>query len=191
MTSNHKLRPYLFAFLAFCVLSSKHIIIYNEELLVAVSFVAFVLFSLHYFGNTIKESLDERRDGIKAELERFFLLKRESLQELSEQHGKVSLLKRGLTSLKECTKGEAVEGAMRGTTSLKEVFAQQVGQRLQSMLLATSPLVLKWQDRVARSQLGAVLLTLERGKGSSTSWDPQAAEHALDILKQGRNTKGN
>ena len=191
MTSNHKLRPYLFAFLVFCVLSSKHIIIYNEELLVAVSFVAFVLFSLHYFGNTIKESLDERRDGIKAELERFFLLKKESLQELSEQHGKVSLLKRGLTSLKECTKGEAVEGAMRGTTSLKKVFAQQVGQRLQSMLLATSPLVSKWQDRVARSQLGAVLLTLERGKGSSTSWDPQAAEHALDILKQGRNTKGN
>ena len=191
MTSNHKLRPYLFVFLVFCVLSSKHIIIYNEELLVAVSFVAFVLFSLHYFGNTIKESLDERRDGIKAELERFFLLKKESLQELSEQHGKVSLLKRGLTSLKECTKGEAVEGAMRGTTSLKEVFAQQVGQRLQSMLLATSPLVSKWQDRVARSQLGAVLLTLERGKGSSTSWDPQAAEHALDILKQGRNTKGN
>ena len=29
-------------------------------------------------GTTITESLDERRDGFKAELERFFLLKRDS-----------------------------------------------------------------------------------------------------------------
>ena len=92
MTSNDKLRPYLFAFLVFCVLSSKHIIIYNEELLVAVSFLGFVFFSLHYFGNTIRESLDDRRDGIKAELERFFLLKRKSLQEVAEQHAKGTLL---------------------------------------------------------------------------------------------------
>lgn len=184
MTSNDKLRPYLFAFLAFCVLSSKHIILYNEELLVAVSFLAFVLFSLYYFGNTVRESLDERRDGIKSELERFSLLKRESLEELSEQHGKVSLLKRGLDSLKQCTKEEAVEGATRGTASLREVFAQQVAQRLQSMLLATSPLLSRWQDKVAGSQLGSVLLTLERGQGKSTSWDPRAAERALDMLKQ-------
>jgi F0F1-type ATP synthase membrane subunit b/b' len=184
MTSNDKLRPYLFAFLAFCVLSSKHIIIYNEELLVAVSFLAFVLFSLHYFGNTIQESLDERRDGIKAELERFFFLKRESLEELSQQHDKVSLLKRGLDSLRECTKGEAVEGAARGAASLKEIFAQQVGQRLQSMLLATSPLLTKWQDHVAQSQLGSVLFTLEKGKEKSTSWNPRVAERALEMLNQ-------
>lgn len=184
MTNNDKLRPYLFAFLAFCVLSSKHIIIYNEELLVAVSFLAFVLFSLHYFGTTITESLDERRDGIKAELERFFLLKRDSLKKLSEQHVKVSLLKRGLTSLKECTKGEAVEGSARGTDSLKQAFAQQVGQKLQSMLLTTSPLLSKWQDRVARSQLGSVLLTLEKSPGRSTSWDPKAAQRGLEMLRQ-------
>jgi F0F1-type ATP synthase membrane subunit b/b' len=184
MTSNDKLRPYLFAFLAFCVLSSKHIIIYNEELLVAISFLAFVLFSLHYFGNTVRESLDERRDGIKAELERFFLLRRESLEEVSQQHGKVSLLRRGLSSLKECTKREAVEGAVRGNASLKEVFTQQVGQRLQSMLLATSPLLTKWQDRVAQSQLGSVLFMLERGKEKSTSWNPRVAERALEMLNQ-------
>ncbi len=189
MTSNDKLRPYLFAFLVFCVLSSKHIIIYNEELLVAVSFLSFVFFSLHYFGNTIRESLDERRDGIKAELERFFLLKRKSLQEVAEQHAKVTLLKQGLASLKECTKGEAVEGVTRATASLKEMFAQQVTQKLHATLLTSSPLLFKWQHRVARSQLGSVLLTLEKGSGKSLSWDPRAAKRGLEMLKNGKTPK--
>ena len=76
-------------------------------------------------------------------------------------------------------------GATRGTDSLKQVFAQQVGQKLQSMLLTTSPLLSKWQDRVARSQLGSVLLTLEKETGKSTSWDPKAAQRGLEMLKQG------
>ena len=57
---NASYRVYLFAFLIFCVCSSKNIIIYNEETLVAASFCLFVLFVFHYFGNTVKEALDER-----------------------------------------------------------------------------------------------------------------------------------
>ena len=55
MMTNEKLRPYIFGFLAFCVLSSKHIIIYNEEILVALTFFAFVYFVYRYFGQTIQE----------------------------------------------------------------------------------------------------------------------------------------
>ena len=60
MFNNKKIAPYIFAFLAFCVFSSKHIIIYNEEILVFLSFSLFVIFVSFYFGNSIKESLDER-----------------------------------------------------------------------------------------------------------------------------------
>ena len=82
MMSNEKLRPYIFAFLAFCVLSSKHIIIYNEEILVAITFFAFVYFVYRYFGQTIQESLDERSQGIRQELESFFVLKKTALEEV-------------------------------------------------------------------------------------------------------------
>lgn len=69
-------------FLLFCVATSKGIIIYNEEILVFLTFWLFVLFSQSYFGNTIKESLDERSSTIKDGLENFHRLKEEALQEL-------------------------------------------------------------------------------------------------------------
>lgn len=189
MISNDKLRPYLFAFLAFCVLSSKHIIIYNEELLVALSFLAFILFVFHYFGNTVKESLDERRLGIQAELERFFLLKRESLQELTSEHEKVSSLKKGVDGLKEFARDEAQAGASRGVESLKEVFSQQIAQKLIPLSLSNVPLQSKWQDHVASSQLGMVLIKVEKEwqkEGNPMSWDPKVIEKALRLLKEKR-----
>lgn len=187
MTSNDKLRPYLFAFLAFCVLSSKHIIIYNEELLVAISFLAFVVFTFNYFGDTVKESLDERRIGIKSELERFFLLKKESLKELALEHEKVSSLRKGLVSLKTFTREEAEAGAKRSIETLKETLSQQIRQRLTQLSFSNLPLQTKWQNRVASSQLGMVLANLEKKSkqgGRGTSWDPRIIERALHLLKE-------
>ena len=40
--------------LAFLVCSSKNIIIYNEEILVALSFLFFVLFSFYSFQDSVK-----------------------------------------------------------------------------------------------------------------------------------------
>lgn len=187
MTSNDKLRPYLFAFLAFCVLSSKHIIIYNEELLVAISFLAFVLFTLTYFGDTVKESLDERRIGIKTELERFFLLKKQSLKELAMEHEKVSSLRKGLMSLKSFTRDEAQAGVKRSIDGLKETLSQQIRQRLAQLSFSSLSLQTKWQERVASSQLGMVLANLERKSregGRGTSWDPKIIARALRLLKE-------
>jgi hypothetical protein len=187
MIGNDKLRPYLFAFLAFCVLSSKHVIIYNEELLVAISFVAFVIFVFQYFGNTIKDSLDERRQGIQMELERFSLLKRESLQELAGEHNKVPSLTRGLVSLKEFAREEAEAGARRGGNALKDMFSHQIIQKLIPLSLSTLPLQSKWQNRLASSQLGLVLVNLEKSRKDGDkrgSWDSKVVERALRLLRE-------
>ena len=187
MTSNDKFRPYLFAFLAFCVLSSKHIIIYNEELLVAITFLAFVVFVFQYFGTTVKESLDERRFEIKSELERFFLLKKESLTELAMEHKRVFFLKKAILSLKEFTQEEAIEAASRGKDALKETFVYQIVEKLLPLSLPEVSLQSKWQERLASSQLGLVLVNLEKrskGDGKLISWDPHITEKALHLLKE-------
>ena len=69
MTYLHKSKPYIFAFLLFSVVSSKHIIIYNEELLVLGTFLAFIIYIQRAFGNSIKDSIDESRNSILQELQ--------------------------------------------------------------------------------------------------------------------------
>jgi len=74
--------------LAYFVLSSKHLIIYNEETLVLFSFIGFVLLSLHMMGESIENSLNERSLAISQELENSLQVKDQLLQELFQEHQK-------------------------------------------------------------------------------------------------------
>ena len=139
-------QTYLFAFLVFCVLSSKSIIIYNEETLITCSFVLFVFFVFHYFGNTIQESLDERKEGIKVECQNFRVLQQQSLEELAAEHEKISELQNALSQLMHFTKKTLLQHSKTGVQSLKNNFSQQMvekcselrggksGDRLQSFM---------------------------------------------------------
>ncbi len=88
MFLNKRIRKYLFALLAFAVLSSKHILIYNEETLVALSFLAFVLYVYFSFGDRIKEALNERAEGIRIQFENSLLLTEREKQGLLGEHKK-------------------------------------------------------------------------------------------------------
>nr|AJP33494.1 ATPase subunit 4 [Gnetum gnemon]QJH91876.1 ATP synthase F0 subunit beta [Gnetum gnemon] len=60
----------LFAAILFiCVLSSKGILILNEETIVACCFIGFILFSQRSLGNIFKAILDGRRAAIQRELQ--------------------------------------------------------------------------------------------------------------------------
>ena len=61
--------------LLFLVCSSKNILIYNEELLIALSFLAFIATSAHTMGDAIAETFQTRADQIQTELQAFFVAK--------------------------------------------------------------------------------------------------------------------
>ena len=169
MISNDKLRPYIFLFLGFCVLSSKNIIIYNEETLVALSFVLFVYFVFYYFGNNIKESLDERSETIKAELQNFLKLKRSSLENLYAEHKKVAKLGKVLSQVSSFTISEINKSTRLGKESLYAGMYSQYKNRLTLLSDSSSLLQQKLQQVIANSLLDAVLVKRVKDKQNKGS----------------------
>ena len=76
-------------FLALCVAMTKCIVVFNEETLVALTFVLFLDFSLFYFSQTVQESLDERSTQIQREMERSYVQRKQvltrSIEELKKE----------------------------------------------------------------------------------------------------------
>jgi len=155
MISNDKIRPYIFGFLIFCVFSSKNIIIYNEETLVALCFFAFIFFVFRYFGDTIKTSFDERSESIKAELQNFLFLKADSLKQLYKEHQKVYALTATLDTVKSFTVKELKK---QRSLDYNKVFSDQIKQKLNTLSESKMSLYQELQQLIAQNILSAVLV---------------------------------
>lgn len=85
----------LFAAILFIyALSSKNILINNEEIIVALCFIGFLIFSRNSLGNTFKATLDGRMESIQEELLQFYNPNEVILEESNEQQRllRISLL---------------------------------------------------------------------------------------------------
>lgn len=162
MFVSQKWRFYLFVFLAFCVLSSKHVFIYNEETLVLLSFVAFLFFISHYYGNTIKDSLNERGLVIKGEREDFIIRKEKSLQELLQEYQKLLTVKENLQPLSGFTNQQLNSASKSGYLQLDLAFSQQLNEKLSALLGSKTNLQQRLQQVMAANLLDLVLVQLYR-----------------------------
>lgn len=162
MFVDQKWRVYLFVFLGFCVCSSKHIFIYNEETLVLLSFVAFLFFISHYYGDTIKESLNERGLAIKGEREDFIVRKEKSLQELLQEYKKLLAVKENLRPLSGFTSQQLGLACKSGYRRLDLAFSQQLNEKLFALLGSKSNLQQRLQQVMAVNLLDLVLVQLYR-----------------------------
>ena len=158
MITNQRIRPFIFAFLAFCVLSSKHIIIYNEETLVALSFALFVWFIFKYFSSNITESLDERSVNIKAELQNFLNLKGEFLKQLSREHQRVLSLEKVLKNVSLNTIDQIKKSASRCKESLYLELGGQIRNKLSALSVPNPLLQLSFEERIAQNLSLTVLV---------------------------------
>jgi phosphopantetheine adenylyltransferase len=168
MFTNQKLRIYLFIFLAFCVFSSKNIIIYNEETLVALSFFCFVFFTARYFGNTITESLNERSEIIQQELQNFLNIKEQSFKELLTEHQKVSGLVNGLKNLSLFTTQQISKLNSNTQRALYNVFIEQIQSKLKTLAFSKVMLQQRLQHLISENILSSVLLTYHSSKLDKT-----------------------
>lgn len=182
---NRSLRFYLFSFLAFCVLSSKHVFIYNEETLVAASFFLFVVFTIKYFGATISGSLDERSALIQQELENFLQVKQAAFGHVYREHEKVAGLVPHLKQLADFTQGELASLRNLGDLALNQTFIRGVEQRLKTLKQSKASLQQKLQTRLADNVLSDVLVefgTLKNQPGRLADFQNQTLTQAISVL---------
>lgn len=167
MYNNEKIRNSIILFLSFCVLSSKNILIYNEETLVALSFFCFLYFVYRYFGVTIKELLTERSELIKSELQQFLSLKESNYLELLKEHQKVSGLVKIIKSIDLFTTKECTRLNSNVQKSLNILFITQLQQKLKNLLLLNSILQQKQQNLLSENIFSNVLLSFHKQKSNN------------------------
>lgn len=160
------LRYYLFLFLAFAVLSSKNIFIYNEETLVALSFFCFIYFVIHYFGMSIQNSLDERSQQILEELQNFLWIKETSLQKLQEQHENTSKLVKILNVLENFTQTQVDLLTKTSEKALKNLWNSRIDEKLKRVAFSKMTLQQKLQELLAERIRSTILVAFpKKGKG--------------------------
>lgn len=186
MFSSDKLRYYMFAFLAFCVLSSKNIIIYNEETLVALSFFCFIFFVSHYFGNTITESFQERSEIIQQELQNFLTIKEESLRQLVQEHQKISGIVQGVKNLAGFTAIQVQTLTTTTQKALRNVFTDQIHVKLKTLSFSKLLLQQRLQYLLAEDILSNVLVASQEFKTKGTTVSQKTIQNVIQLVVQSK-----
>ena len=161
IVNQDKGRLYFFFFLtAIVITSKKNLMIYNEEILVALTFFAFVFFIYNYFGNQVKESLDERCILIQQELITFLVETKNSLIQALQQHRNVSSLMTSIKTLIKFTKKVLNQTSQGCFVVLNNRFFHCIKQKLSTLFSSIMALGLGWKRQVATYQLPLVLANL-------------------------------
>nr|YP_001315093.1 ATP synthase F0 subunit beta [Chlorokybus atmophyticus]ABO15091.1 ATP synthase F0 subunit beta [Chlorokybus atmophyticus] len=166
--------------LLFSVLTSKGIIIYNEEILVALSFFGFVIFTYQTFGKEIEESLNARSEEAKEGLQNFISLKEDFIKKSIEEYKKQLSFNVVMSKLKDLSLIEMTNIGKEREKVLQILKPQLVLPKLNNLSISQAIGLQKLQSLVAISFLGAVL---EKFRSSKSKQKPKLIRQAIQHLK--------
>ena len=120
--------------LLFLVCSSKNILIYNEELLIALSFLAFIATSSQTMGDAISETFQTRADQIQTELQAFFVTKETMYHEVKRQIQMQQTLAHSMTALGTLVQHQLQDLHTQRAKALQNVVQTRTVTQLQQMV---------------------------------------------------------
>jgi len=143
--------------LAFFVLSSKNIIIYNEEILVALSFLCFVIFSFSSFQESIKQTFEDRQHTIQQELEQMLVAKEQTIAHLQEQLSTKFTIVDKLQQLKTVSVQELENAQTLRLQAFEASVQKKCVQKLQTLLSLEKQFQHEMHNKIQRSFQKSVL----------------------------------
>lgn len=120
------------------VLSTNHILIYNEEILIAFSFFGFVYFIREYFGSSIRSTLENRRNSLSDELSAVLEEKHTYLSEVLRKEEKKAERKQHVRDLVRLSSTEIHNFSTTCEQQLPRVINENLYRRLERLRLAVS-----------------------------------------------------
>ena len=167
--------------LVFLVLSSKNIIIYNEEILVALSFLCFVLFSFSAFQESVTQTFADRRNLIHQELEQMLVLKAQTIQQLHQEYKHSLHLVTSLEGLKTGAIQELESSQDQRIQAFKGGMQKKCVQKVLHLLNLEKQFQHEVHNKIQRSFQQSVLDYFQKHQSSLT---PQLIDQACAQLKK-------
>jgi 16S rRNA A1518/A1519 N6-dimethyltransferase RsmA/KsgA/DIM1 with predicted DNA glycosylase/AP lyase activity len=165
------------------VLTSKNIIIFNEEILVLISFIAFFVTCQKNLQDSVTEAFQTRRDTIQLELQNYLTVKENLIQGLSNEYKKQLNLQETMHQLGTFSCNELLFIGQSREQALSNICKAQVQQKLKTLSSVSQTFQLEIQKTLAGGFRGVVLEGFHRSKKSLKA---QLVQQALSVLKGAR-----
>jgi len=118
-------------FITVCI--SKHLIILNEEILVACSFLAFLVFSSKVFSQNLETALHARTFTTQSELQHFLNLQLATTRELCHNHKQYLQTRAALNTVSKLVCAELLTTAKAGK-QVRTLCFEQTKQRADTLI---------------------------------------------------------
>lgn len=156
----------LIGFSVFLLLSTKQIILYNEEILVAISFFLFLAFSIQNFSQTLADTLDDRNKLLKSELNSYFQTREawliQSIKENKSKLGQNNIIQK-ISIDSFLILALIVE---KRSNTISSVFASQTQQKLKNLWISKKAFQHELQLIISFGFRNAVLEKYQKSKVS-------------------------
>ncbi|MCA9460294.1 MAG: hypothetical protein KC550_07135 [Nanoarchaeota archaeon] len=128
---------------------SREILVFNEESLVAGSFVAFITFAYMNMSELLVDTLEERSVKIKKEFDSYYSLQEEILKLLISYHEKRKNLSKEVEVISNFSKNEIRQILSKRQLSLEDSLAQQTEQKLKTIFMKELSLIQHTQSEAS------------------------------------------
>lgn len=150
LITKNKMYTITFYFFLGALFATANIVIMNEETIVAICFVLFIITLYVYGRTTVTESLAERTQQISQEFDSFYSLHVQNIELLISYYNKQNDLLEKVTAISSFTKDEIKTVISKKEHALNASISAQIEQKLNTILAKEMAIIAGIQSEIVK-----------------------------------------